>query len=56
MSCPPNRGFYEAELGFRLEGAIALIEPAMMLSVGGVVGFVAISMVSAVYALTDTLK
>lgn len=48
--------YYEAELGFRLEGAIALIEPAMMLGVGGVVGFVAISMVSAVYALTETLK
>ncbi|MDO8562298.1 MAG: type II secretion system F family protein [Candidatus Limnocylindria bacterium] len=48
--------YYEAELGFLLDGAIALIEPAMMLTVGGVVGFVAISMVSAVYALTDTLK
>ncbi len=48
--------YYEAELEFRLAGAIALIEPAMMLSVGGVVGFVAISLVSAVYALTETLK
>ncbi len=48
--------YYESELEFRLAGAIALIEPAMMVTVGGITGFVAISLVSAVYALTDTLK
>lgn len=48
--------FYESELEYKLQGAIQLLEPALMLSVGGVIGFVAISMVSAIYALTGSLK
>ena len=48
--------FYETELEYKLQGAIQLLEPALMLSVGGVIGFVAISMVSAIYALTGSLK
>ncbi|MFN2520701.1 MAG: type II secretion system F family protein [Candidatus Limnocylindria bacterium] len=47
--------FYENELEYKLQGAIQLLEPALMLGVGGVVGFVAISMVSAIYALTGAI-
>src|SRR5258708_11779352 len=48
--------FYENELEFKLAGAIQLLEPALMLSVGGVIGFVAISMVSAIYSLTAAIR
>ena len=47
--------FYENELEYKLQAAIQLLEPALMLGVGGVVGFVAISMVSAIYALTGAI-
>lgn len=48
--------FYENELEFKLANAIQLLEPALLLSVGGVIGFVAISMVSAIYSLTAAIK
>ncbi len=48
--------YYETELEFRLNGAIALLEPALMLGVGGITGFVAISLVSAIYSLTSSLR
>lgn len=48
--------YYEAELEYRLAGALALMEPALMVGVGGIVGFVAISLVSAVYAMTSSFK
>ncbi len=48
--------YYDAELGFRLEGALALLEPALMLTVGGVIGFIAIALISAIYGLTSSLK
>ena len=48
--------FYENELEYRLANAIQLLEPAMLLAVGGVIGFVAISMVSAIYSLTSAIR
>ena len=48
--------FYENELEYRLANAIQLLEPAMLLAVGGVIGFVAISMVSAIYSLTAAIR
>jgi type IV pilus assembly protein PilC len=48
--------FYENELEFKLASAIQLLEPALLLSVGGVIGFVAISMVSAIYSLTSAIR
>lgn len=48
--------YYESELAFRLDAALSLLEPALMLGVGGVTGFVAISLVSAIYSLTSTLR
>lgn len=48
--------YYESELEYRLTAALGLLEPAIMIVVGGVVGFVAISLVSAVYALTQSLR
>ncbi|MBI3522601.1 MAG: type II secretion system F family protein [Chloroflexi bacterium] len=48
--------FYENELEFKLQGAVQLLEPALLLSVGGVIGFVTISLVSAIYALTGAIR
>ena len=48
--------FYENELEFRLQGAVQLLEPALLLSVGGMIGFITISLVSAIYALTGSIR
>jgi type IV pilus assembly protein PilC len=43
--------FYESELDHRLKRLTALFEPAMIVAMGLVVGFVAIAMVSAMYGV-----
>ncbi len=48
--------FYENELEYRLQNAIQLFEPALIVAVGAVVGFVAVSLVSAIYALTAAIR
>jgi type IV pilus assembly protein PilC len=48
--------FYENELEYRLQNAIQLLEPALLISVGLVIGFVAISLVSAIYSLTAAIR
>lgn len=48
--------FYDIELEYRLAAALALLEPALMVTVGGIVGFVAVSLVSAIYSITGSFK
>ncbi|TMD15085.1 MAG: type II secretion system F family protein [Chloroflexi bacterium] len=48
--------FYEEELDYRIRSMTALIEPVMTVAVGGVVGFVAVSLISAMYGLVGALK
>ena len=43
--------YYEGELDFRLKKLTAYFEPAVILVMGGIVGFVAIAMVSAMYGI-----
>lgn len=43
--------FYEEELEYAIEKMTALFEPLMILFIGGVVGFVALAMVSAMYGV-----
>lgn len=48
--------FYDIELEYRLAAALALLEPALMVTVGGIVGFVAVSLVSAIYSITGSFR
>jgi len=48
--------FYEEELEFRIRAMTSLIEPAMTVTVGLVVGFIAVSLISAMYGLVGALK
>lgn len=48
--------FYDSELEYRLASALALLEPALMVVVGGIVGFVAVSLVSAIYSITGSFR
>lgn len=43
--------YYEGELDYRLKRLTALIEPLVILVMGGIVGFVAIALVSAMYGI-----
>lgn len=44
-------GFYEEELGYEVDKFTAWFEPAMMIFIGVIVGFVALAMVSAMYGI-----
>jgi type IV pilus assembly protein PilC len=48
--------FYEEELEFRIRTMTALIEPVMVVAVALVVGFIAVSLISAMYGLVGALK
>ena len=48
--------FYEEELEFRIRTMTSLIEPVMTVAVAIVVGFIAISLISAMYGLVGALK
>lgn len=48
--------FYEEELDYRIRQMTSLIEPIMTVVVGIVVGFVAVSLISAMYGLVGALK
>ncbi len=44
-------GFYESELDYKIKRLTTLFEPAVILVMGGIVGFVAIALVSAMYGI-----
>jgi type IV pilus assembly protein PilC len=48
--------FYEEELEYRIRAMTSLIEPIMTVGVGIVVGFIAVSLISAMYGLIGALK
>jgi type IV pilus assembly protein PilC len=43
--------FYERELNYRLKKVTDYFEPAVILLVGGVVGFIAVAQISAMYSV-----
>jgi type IV pilus assembly protein PilC len=48
--------FYESELDYRLKRLTSLFEPAIIIGVGLVVGFVAVAMVSAMYGIFNQVQ
>ncbi len=48
--------FYGKEVEYKLDKLTSLFEPAMILVVGAVVGFVAIALVSAMYGIFNQVK
>jgi type IV pilus assembly protein PilC len=48
--------FYEEELEYRIRTMTSLIEPVMTVAVAVIVGFIAISLISAMYGLVGALK
>jgi type IV pilus assembly protein PilC len=48
--------FYESELDYRLKRLTSLFEPAVIIGVGLVVGFVAVAMVSAMYGIFNQVQ
>ena len=48
--------FYEEELDYRIRTMTSLIEPVMTVAVGLVVGFIAVSLISAMYGLVGAIK
>jgi type IV pilus assembly protein PilC len=47
--------FYEAEVDAKVKALTALIEPLMIVFVGGVVGFIVISMYLPIFSLYDKI-
>jgi len=43
--------YYEGELDYKIKKVTSLIEPVVIIAMGGVVGFVAIALVSAMYGV-----
>ncbi len=48
--------FYEAEVDAKIKGLTALIEPLMIVFVGGVVGFIVIAMYLPIFSLYDKIR
>jgi type IV pilus assembly protein PilC len=48
--------FYERELSFRIKRFTDMFEPAIIVSVGGMVAFVAIAQISAMYSIYNQVK
>jgi type IV pilus assembly protein PilC len=48
--------YYEGELDYRLKRLTAYFEPAVIIVMGGIVGFVAVAMVSAMYGIFDQVQ
>jgi type IV pilus assembly protein PilC len=48
--------FYEAEVDARIKSLTALIEPLMIIFVGGVVGFIVISMYLPIFSIYDKVR
>ena len=52
-ACSKASHLLEKTLRSRLKSLVALVEPITILTMGGVVGFVVVSMLLAVFGLTD---
>jgi type IV pilus assembly protein PilC len=48
--------FYERELTYRLKKVTDMFEPAVIIGVGGVVGFIAVAQISAMYSVYHQVK
>jgi type IV pilus assembly protein PilC len=48
--------YYESELDYKIKKATSLIEPVVIIAMGGIVGFVAIALVSAMYGIFGQVK
>ncbi len=48
--------YYEGELDYKIKKVTSLIEPIVIIAMGGVVGFVAIALVSAMYGIFGQVK
>lgn len=49
-------GFYEEEMDREITRLVGMMEPAMILIVGGMVGFIAVSLISPIYGLIQQIK
>jgi type IV pilus assembly protein PilC len=49
-------GYYSRELETKLERATSLFEPAVIILMGVVVGFVAVALISAMYGIYSQVK
>ena len=48
--------FYEAEVDAKVKALTSLLEPVMIIFVGGVVGFIVISMYLPIFSLYDKIR
>jgi type IV pilus assembly protein PilC len=48
--------FYDDEVEATLKGLTSLIEPLMIVGLGGIVGFIAVSVISPIYQLVGSIK
>ena len=48
--------FYQGELSHKVKRLTSLFEPAIILVMGGIVGFVAVALVSAMYGIFNQVK
>ena len=48
--------FYDAEVDAKVKALTSLIEPVMIMFVGGVVGFIVISMYLPIFSLYDNIR
>ena len=48
--------FYEAEVDAKIKSLTSLIEPLMIIFVGGVVGFIVISMYLPIFSIYDNIR
>ena len=48
--------FYEAEVDAKIKALTSLIEPLMIIFVGGIVGFIVISMYLPIFSIYDKIR
>ena len=48
--------YYEGELDYKIKKLTSLFEPAVIIVMGGLVGFVAVALVSAMYGIFNQVK